>query len=307
MPKMNLTRNKIINVSPKKVHGILSDMSSWGNWSPWLISDPDASVDVAPDNKSYSWQGNRVGSGNMKITSFDNNSINYDLNFIKPWKSEAKVKFEIKEVDEGSEVSWSMDSSLPWFMFWMKNMMTAFVSNDYDRGLSLLKDYAEDGKIHSKLNWIGETEYPGCDFVGIKRTCKISEMPNVMKTDFENLIAYGATIDGADMSQAFSQYHKFDFVKQIASFTSGLPIKSTSGNLPKDAFVGKLKPVKVYKIEHVGPYDHLGNAWSTIYGMHRNKEIKGIRGYHPFETYGNSPKNTDPKDLITYINFPIKG
>jgi hypothetical protein len=45
---------------------------------------------------------------------------------------------------------------------------------------------------------------------------------------------------------------------------------------------------------------------TTMYTMHRNKEISIKKGYHPFETYGNSPKDTDPKNLITYINFALK-
>jgi len=40
--------------------------------------------------------------------------------------------------------------------------------------------------------------------------------------------------------------------------------------------------------------------------MIRNKEIKIEKGYHPFETYGNSPKDTHPNELISRIHFAIK-
>ncbi len=304
---MQIVKKTHINAPVSKVYAVLNDMSSWSKWSPWLIMDPDATVDVADDNKSSSWEGKRVGSGHMAITKENpNQSINYDLTFLKPWKSKAKVKFETTEKNGGTEVAWHMDSSLPWFMFWMKKMMIAFVGNDYERGLNLLKDYVEDGQIHSKLNWLGESQFPACDYIGIKRKCTIDEMPTVMKADFENLIKYSNNVEGMDMTKAFSMYHKFDFVKRNASYTAGIPVTNVPSDIPDQFFVGKIPTTKIYTLEHIGPYDHLGNAWTTIYTMHRNKEIKGRKDIHPFETYGNSPVNTDPKDLITHINFALK-
>jgi predicted transcriptional regulator YdeE/uncharacterized protein YndB with AHSA1/START domain len=307
MPKMKIVKTKQINAPVSKVYDVLADMSSWSKWSPWLIMDPDATVDVAEDNKSYSWEGKRVGSGHMAISKEDTeNTIDYDLTFLKPWKSKSKVQFVAAEKDGGTEVTWHMDGSLPWFMFWMKKMMTAFVGNDYERGLNLLKDYVEDGEVHSKLNWLGESQYPGCDFIGLKRECTIVEMGQVMKKDFTDLIAYSNNVEGADRTKGFSIYHKFDFVKGNASYTAGIPTTNIPSDLPSQFFIGNIPSTKIYTVEHIGPYDHLGNAWTTIYTMHRNKEIIGRKGIHPFETYGNSPMDTDPKDLITHINFAVK-
>ncbi|MGK0317049.1 MAG: putative transcriptional regulator YdeE/uncharacterized protein YndB with AHSA1/START domain [Saprospiraceae bacterium] len=307
MPKINIIKRKLINAPVEKVYETLSHMSTWQTWSPWLIMDPDTKVDVSTDDKSYSWSGKRTGEGHMEIThESKNKSINYDLTFLKPWKSEAKVKFTTTPKEGGTEVAWHMDSSLPWFMFWMKKMMTAFVGNDYERGLNLLKNYVEDGKVHSELNWIGESQYPGCNYLGIRRTCSIAEMPKLMETDFIKLMVYARSTDSADISGTFNQYHKFDFVKQIVDYTAGVPFKNIPDDAPSEFLRGSLAPTKLYTLEHKGPYEHLGNAWTTMYTMHRNKEINIKKGYHPFETYGNSPKDTDPKNLITYINFALK-
>jgi len=307
MPKMNIVKRKQINAPVEKVFQTLNRMSTWQSWSPWIISDPDATVDVAADDKSYSWTGNRTGEGHMEITKEEKNkSIDYDLTFLKPWKSEAKVQFTTEEKDGGTEVAWHMDSSLPWFMFMMKKMMVAFVGNDYERGLNLLKDYVEDGEVHSKLNWIGEKDYPGCQYLGIRRTCSIDEMPNLMKADFTKLLDYAHSNDNADITGAFNQYHKFDFVKKIVDYTAGVPFSTIPSDAPSEFMKGNLAATKLYVLEHKGPYHHLGNAWSTMYNMHRNKEIKTQKKYHPFETYGNSPMNTDPNELITYVNFALK-
>ena len=307
MPKMNISRSVHINAPSSKVYNTLTDMANWKMWSPWIIAEPEAKIDVKPDNNAYSWEGKRLGSGGMEITKTkENKEVTYDLNFIKPWKSYAAIKFDLEEKNNGTEVTWHMDSSLPWFMFWMKKNMEAFLGSDYERGLLLLKDYVEDGKAHSHLGWNGVKEYPGCTFVGIKRSTSQAEMPSLMQADFERLIAYAMTLDGSKKEESFSQYHKFDFVKKTASYTCGVPVKSAPENLPEGMFVGQLAPTKVYQIEHTGPYAHIGNAWSTGHMMMRNKEFKGSKKYHPFETYGNSPKNTAPNDLISYINFPLK-
>ena len=45
-----------------------------------------------------------------------------------------KVDFYLKSNENSTEVNWTMDSSLPFFMFWMKNQMVEFIGMDYDRG-----------------------------------------------------------------------------------------------------------------------------------------------------------------------------
>lgn len=303
---MNIIRKKHIPVPANKVYSIVSNMGDWQPWSPWLISEPDTQVNVAPDNKSYSWEGKRVGAGKMKVTNeIENRKVDYDLTFLKPWKSKAKVSFELIEKNGGTDVTWTMDSSLPWYLFWMKKMTEAYVGNDYERGLNLLDDYAREGVISSKLNWIGKQQFAGGTFIGIKRNCTIDEMPKLMEADFTKLMEFGSSFDGARPQEVFSQYHKFDFVKNLVSYTAGLPVASVSKELPSNFYKGNLPSTEIYTLEHKGLYEHLGNAWATMYMMHRNKEFKSKKGYHPFETYGNDPKDTAPKDLITYVNFAI--
>lgn len=305
MPKINIIRKKIINAPIQKVHSILSDMSQWQTWSPWLISEPDAKVNVRADNKFYSWSGKRVGVGQMEIVNQTENNIDYDLTFLKPWKSKSKVSMSLNETPEGTEVSWKMDSSLPWFMFWMKRMMTAFISSDYDRGLNLLKDYAQEDQVYSKLNFIGEQYFEARNYISISRSCSIEEMPLFMKKDFTKLMTAAHNIEGFKPQDAFSVYHKWDMVKKQVRYTAGVPYEGVAPEVDFAHDIGTLPSTKVYTLEHIGPYEHVGNAWSTMIMMQRNKEFKSKKGAHPFETYGNSPKNTPAIELKTRIHFPI--
>lgn len=306
MPKMHISKSVVINAPIDKIYTSLQNFKDWTVWSPWLIMNPDTNVTVAEDGDSYEWDGARVGSGNMSIQSREENrSIDYNLTFLKPWKSVADVRFELKEQGEGVQVTWLMDSSLPFFMFWMKKMMVAFVGMDYQRGLNMLKEYMEKGEIDSKLEFRGESTFEGCKYIGVKSYCAMDDMGDQMMSDFARL---GEVIqkEGIKPGKAFTIYHKWEMVKQQAEFTSGWEVDSIPENLPEGVFSSEMPTTKVYTLRHVGAYQHLGNAWTTLYNMQRGKEFKQNKKTHPFEVYINNPQEVAEKDLITDVNFAVK-
>ena len=308
MPSLNIERSIEISASSDQVYAAINDFNKWMIWSPWLISEPEAQVEIAEDGRSYSWKGNRVGEGNMKIRSEEKGkSIDFDLNFLKPWKSSSSTRFELSDVGEGvTKATWTMDSSLPFFMFWMKKMMAAFVGAEYERGLDMLKSLVESGEVHSKLDFDGFDEYQGCEWIGIKTECTLDEIGPQMERDFSSI---GNHIQAhADLASGpvFTIYHKWDMVKNMVSYTAAVPVRNRPADLPSNFTSGTIPACKVYKIRHTGPYMHVGNAWSTGYMMARNKEFKQMKKIDPFEIYLNDPKETPAKELITLLHFPVK-
>jgi len=307
MAKLNISKSITIDAPVVKVFQTVSDFHNWRVWSPWLITEPEAKVTVASDGKSYSWEGDRTGSGNIKVTNeAKNESVDYDLNFLKPWKSEASVRFETKSTGQGTEVTWLMNSSLPFFLFWMKKSMTAFIGMDYERGLSMLKDYVETGEVPSKLNFKGTSNFEGCEYIGIKTDCSLDNIGPKMEADFNKLWAYMGENKDLVAGDPFSIYHKWDMVNRKASYTSGVPVKQVPVDLPAGMITGRIPSTKVYTLEHTGKYGHLGNAWSTLYMMERSKSFKKNKGIHPFEVYRNDPSQVSEKELVTDILFAVK-
>ena len=307
MPKTHVTKTITIDQPSDKVYKILNDFNQWTIWSPWLIMEPEATVTVAEDAKYYEWKGQRVGEGNMRIVAEkENTSIDYDLVFLKPWKSEAKVYFELKAKGDSTEVSWTMDSSLPFFMFWMKKMMEAFVGMDFERGLLLLKDYAEDGKIHSKLDFTGAAQFAERSYIGISTSCTKATLPNKMQGDFKKLWDFledkKELVDG----DGLTIYHKWDMVKDQIEYTSAVQVSKVPSDLPSGMQAGKIPTTPVHRVKHTGPYQHLGNVWSTMHNMARSKTFKVNKKIHPFEVYGNRPGTVDDKELVTEVHFPTK-
>ena len=110
----------LIHSPVEKVYHNVYDLGEWIQWSPWLIMDRTTKVTVAADKRSYEWESSRIGSGNMKVVGHEENkSVKYDLNFLKPYKSHADVTMTVAPVEGGSKVVWSMDSSLPFFLFFI--------------------------------------------------------------------------------------------------------------------------------------------------------------------------------------------
>ncbi len=307
MPKMHIKKTIDIKAPIEKVYTTLNDFNQWTPWSPWIIMEPETVVTVADDKKSYKWEGDRIGTGQMKVTSEKENAfIDYDLNFLKPWKSYAKVRFEFQPTSDGTRVAWLMDSSLPFFMFFMKKMMEAFVGMDYERGLAMLKDYVEDGEVHSKIDFEGEKHYPGCQYIGIKTTCSLDDIGPKMEADFKKLEAFVNEQPDLVADVPFSIYHKWDPVKRKTVYTSGIPVKNIPSQLPAGMVTGKIPATRVHSVKHTGPYEHLGNAWGTMYNMQRSKTFKMNKKIDPFETYANDPSNTPANELVTEVHFAVK-
>jgi len=307
MPKTRVEKSITVNANVEKVKSIIADFNHWRHWSPWLITDPDANVNVTNEGKKQRWEGKRVGIGEMTVLSESDSKIHYDLTFLKPWKSQAAVDFLIKTDGKNSTtLTWTMDGSLPFFMFWMKPMMERMLSMDYNRGLLMLKEYIEKGHIDAKLEFFGESNFAGCKFVGIKNECTIETVGDVMGEDVKKLNAYAKENSKILSGDFFSVYHKFDLGKNKIIYTVGIGVKEAQNNLPAGIFNDILPATKVNSVRHIGRYELLGNAWSAIMGMDQAKEYKKNKKIPPMEFYRNNPEETDPKDLITDVCMPVK-
>ncbi|MFT5821722.1 MAG: hypothetical protein ACI8ZM_002976 [Crocinitomix sp.] len=246
MPKINVSKSLHINAKPSEVFSKINDFHHWETWSPWLIMEEGVKLDIEADGKAYGWEGQRTGSGNMKVTNEkQDESLEMDLNFLKPFKSFAKVGFTVKPDGDGSNVTWTMDSSLPFFLFFMKKMMVSGIGMDYERGLKMLKDLTEDGEVHSKMEEKGSATYAGCNYVGIKGACTIKDMKTDMKAKMEKLMAFSENNKANATGEVFSIYHKWDMVTAQVEYTSAVAVKEAPTNLGGGLFVGNIPSTKV--------------------------------------------------------------
>lgn len=308
MPKIHVERSVVINENIDKIFGVVSDFHTWTVWSPWLITEKEAKVDVREDGKYYEWSGKVVGSGNMSVLNEEQNkTIDYSLTFLTPYKSKAEVSFILSSVDHSStRLIWTMDSSLPFFMFFFKKRMESMIGMDYERGLKMLKEYIETGKVQSEVNVKGNTEMPKYQYIGVRSMTSISKMGEQHKQDFERLMGYARECDVAAAGVPHTIYHKWDPMKDSVEYTAVYPVENIPEGLPVDFITGESEGFKGYSVEHIGAYHHLGNAWSAIYSRQYGKVFKADTRKFPVELYHNSPVDTPQDQLRTEIIMPVK-
>jgi len=159
MPTFQVNKSIVINAPAAALRTSLMDFKQWPSWSPWLITEPKATVNFNAKQgqigAAYDWHGDMTGVGEMRLTKASDTTLEMDLTFLKPFKSSAKVGFDLIEKGESTEVTWRMKSQLPFFMFWMVSKMKTFIGMDYERGLRMLKELVETGSVASKLSLEG--------------------------------------------------------------------------------------------------------------------------------------------------------
>ncbi len=310
MPKYQVVRAEVINVPSEQVFQTIADFKTWKTWSPWLICEPEAKVVVTDNSNSvgsnYEWTGKLTGQGKIQHrTLVENTLIEDDLNFIKPFKSYADIRFQIAEHAAGCKVIWTMDSSMPWFLFWMIPMMKTFLGMDFARGLRMLKEWLETGEITSKSTVHGVQEVEQFRIAGIANSCAVDDVGASMEASFAKARSefkrLGIPLDG----QMVSVYTKFGMKSGTFDYISGYIIPENV-SIPSDSSlkVWKTTSTKAFHVAHVGSYEHLGNGWSIANAHVRGHKLKQCRG-GTYEVYRTVPP-TPQSQLLTDIYLPLK-
>ena len=309
MPAFNVSRSIQIDVPQQKVFETVADFGTWTIWSPWLCAEPEAKVTVTDNPNSvgsiYSWDGEIVGAGEIEHQVLNNyDRIEEEIRFTKPWKSKSKVSFDLQTEDATTRLSWTMDGSLPWFMFWMKPMMQTMIGMDYDRGLKMLKEWLETGSIASKTEIRGIETIGPIRMAGVSNTCRVedvgSEMDRTMSEAEQKLSEHNLPAD-----EGISVYKAFDMKKGTFGYISGFMIPESAPEELSGLTTWSLPGSRALRVDHVGPYCHLGNGWSAANQYARSRKLKQAKG-GAFEIYRTSPKTTEANDLQTEIYLPLK-
>lgn len=127
-----------------------NNLKMWNEWSPWREMDPESVLTFEGAEQgvtaSYTWKGEKSGSGRMTILeSVENQQINYNLEFIEPFASTASVSMAFAAEGSGTKLTWSMDGQNNFMgKLWGTFMdMDKMIGSDFEKGLNKLKGIAE--------------------------------------------------------------------------------------------------------------------------------------------------------------------
>lgn len=295
MPKIPISRTQVIASPIEKVFEVLRDIHSCPDWSPWLIADPDFKLDV--QNDYYSWEGAISGSGRMDLVRDEaNESITYDLSFVKPWKSQARIHISLAVKDDTTEVTWTLEHSLSFFLFWKKKSIQAYLEVDYDRGFLMLKNLIETGSVPSHLEFLGREPSPSFVGVGIKRSGSMNGFEQDIETSYKEVRDYYPE------GQVFSVYYTWDLVRKEVAYFIGVRLDKTPGVIPDGMELINVPGMEVYALRHRGPYSYLSNGWSAGRMHGRAKIFRQSKRFPPFEIY----EDENWEEPVVKICLPMK-
>ena len=147
MPAFSQTHETTVAAPPAAVHALIASFPEWVTWSPWEGLDPDMTrtYDGAGVGASYAWSGNkRAGEGRMTFTSITPARVVVDLEFLKPFKAQNVVTFDLTPVGDGTRVAWTMSGQRNLaFAVMGKLFFDKAIAKDFQKGLASLKAAAE--------------------------------------------------------------------------------------------------------------------------------------------------------------------
>ena len=148
----NVSRSITINKPVSEVFNYLKHIKNQDAWSPWKKKDPNMKQEhIGTDGEVgfvAKWEGNKdVGTGEQEIVSItENKSINSQLRFYKPWKSQSDAYLTTRDLGNNStEVVWGFSgvNKPPSNIFFLFFNMDKTVGKDFEEGLNDLKQILE--------------------------------------------------------------------------------------------------------------------------------------------------------------------
>lgn len=140
-----VSRSARINATPEEIVPLLADLHRWREWSPWEDLDPELQRRYdGPESgvgAGYEWSGNRkAGAGRMQITGVTPGSVDLDVTFTKPFKSESRSAFRLTAVGDETDVTWQMmtPKSLVTRIMGIFVSMDKMIGPDLEKGLTQL-------------------------------------------------------------------------------------------------------------------------------------------------------------------------
>lgn len=151
LPKRyHVERSVVIEAPADAVFPAINTLKEWPNWTAWTVAKyPDMKVTFeGPESgvgAKYSWTGEQVGQGNLKITESDPaKGIKYELAFENP-KSLSIGGIQLEPEGNQTKATWWNEGNLGWRPInrYFGLLMDSMMGPDFQMGLNNLKKKVE--------------------------------------------------------------------------------------------------------------------------------------------------------------------
>ena len=147
----HVERKIVVSANIDTVFQSLCSLKDQQVWSPWGSKDPNMTIEYNGTDgqvgSSTHWAGNKeVGEGEQEITKIEPTTyIETELRFLKPFESTSIGFFTIKQVDEGTEVTWGFkgNNTFPSTLMMVFMNMDKEIGPEFEKGMADFKSFIE--------------------------------------------------------------------------------------------------------------------------------------------------------------------
>ncbi|MFT3826203.1 MAG: SRPBCC family protein [Chitinophagaceae bacterium] len=139
----------IIKKPVKWVMDHVADLNYYAKWNPWQMMEEGSLATITGTPKTighkYAWKGKKIGEGSLTLRDIDESNVDFNLEFIKPWKSLANDSWVFEEWgNDETKVIWMNNGDLPYpIARLMGPSLNKTLNKQFRQGLENLKKLCE--------------------------------------------------------------------------------------------------------------------------------------------------------------------
>jgi len=279
-------------------------------WDPWLTRDSTADARIEPNSayvgSTYSWSGEKVGSGRMEVISVIENEYIESHLWFGDVDEPALVEWKFEPDDGGTHITWSFSQETTYPIGRLGMMFgKIFLKQSFELGLANLKELMESiPNTSSVLGTISVGTMPAM-------TTLVADGAGTMETIGEQLgELYGLLFAEAGKQQLevtgapFVHYLDYDESTGFSNYRAGIKVNKMGVDAAQVTAVA-YPEVEAVSAMHTGPYEEFTSSYDELRAYIAANEIQ-VSG-EAFEHYQvGMMAESDPVLWQTLIAFPLK-
>ncbi len=244
---------------------------NWHKWSPWIDMDSTLSYTVEGEDGEvgavYKWTGDPdlTGEGEMTLTGVkEMEEITFEVHFLEPMEGISQGYIRLEESDEGVVAKWGSSGStkFPWNIVMLLVSAEKMMGGDFERGLKLLKDIAEQDAAKIAKFEVKEIGFPTTTYAAIRGKVAFDDMQSFLGEAFSALAMTLAEERVKIIGPPVGLYFSWDEQTMITDMAAGFPVRKNVVS-DKVQMIG-VPAGKGYKVEYCGPYNELMYAHCAL-------------------------------------------
>jgi hypothetical protein len=304
--RFRVRRSLEFEVPVESAFAAVLDLKSWPHWSPWLMHEPETSLDYSKNCQAeggyYCWDGKVVGAGkvtHLKIRA--GRGIHQQIEFQRPFKAVNQIDWEFENRDGSCLVSWKMSGKMPFLLRFMAKRMEPTLGRGFELGLALLGGYLNDAMAHPAFELAGEEELQDFSYWAIPCNGNLRQIEAARRSSIDRLRSSATSRVGLSLTL----YHQFDPLGVQFQTETAIPIgnNTPTSNYQQHGFRGG----HYCKMTLQGDLKFLPLAWYALASHCRLHKIKYESTRPALEIYQVDPAENDiGNQTVTTLYLPIK-